>query len=91
MSNTLGNYKTVYPKIATFADFSWNLEDNRALLCYLKAHNWLDGKTRAVEMQWTVYNTWTNQYYATDALIEIPGDSLFDPQMVLEEIPLDVT
>ncbi len=58
-------------------DFTFNKTLNRQMISALKSEQWLDEDTRAVAIQWTVTNAWSNANFIITVLVENPGNNVF--------------
>lgn len=54
------------------------MTSNKEIIDNLKSAEWLDENTRALGLQWTVFNDWSNTFYITTIFIENPGNDIFN-------------
>jgi hypothetical protein len=59
-------------------------------LAKLKAENWIDQSTRAVQMIWAIYNTWSCTVFTFQANWEISSNELLTfKEIQVKNIPLN--
>eukprot|EP00347_Sterkiella_histriomuscorum_P022659 403337641 len=67
----------LYGESGYYLDFSFNKTQNQQKLNSLSNEEWLDFNTRAICLQWTVRNIWSETYYISTVFIENPANRVF--------------
>jgi len=82
-SLTIREYGT-YGDNGFYVDFNDDLNKAARMVRRLQNNKWMDEQTRAVVMQWTVLNVWSNTFYTARILFENPGNDVFTNKIQLE-------